>query len=77
MTAPREKTPAEFTKDMDEGQGAGPGAPETVEPRTGRPGAGGHGPKGPGGAAPEKPDAPDTGGDAPGGDADEGRRARG
>ena len=47
-------SPAEFTRRMDEGEGAGPDAPETVEPRTGRPGAGGHGPKGPGGAGPEK-----------------------
>lgn len=63
MTAAREKTPAEFTKDMDEGEGAGPGSPETAEPRTGRPGSAGHGPKGPGGAAPEKVTPPDTGGD--------------
>jgi hypothetical protein len=34
----------------DDGEtGAGPGAPETVEPTQGRPGAGGHGPAGPGG----------------------------
>jgi hypothetical protein len=57
----REKTPAEFTKDMPEddpagGSGAGPGSPETAEPRTGRPGAGGKGPdaEGPGGAAPQR-----------------------
>jgi len=34
---------------LPEGEGAGPGAPETAEPVTGRPGAGGHGPPGPGG----------------------------
>jgi hypothetical protein len=43
-------SPAEFTRRMPEGEGAGPGAPETIEPTTGRPGAGGHGPPGgPGG----------------------------
>jgi hypothetical protein len=43
------------------GDGAGPGAPETVEPRTGRPGAGGEGPDGeaPGGAAPQRKDQPE------------------
>lgn len=65
----REKTPAQFTKDMDEGEGAGPGAPETDTPRTGRPSAGGHGPKGPGGAGPERPSPPDAGAADP--DADE------
>ncbi|MGE0027469.1 MAG: hypothetical protein AB7O78_06890 [Thermoleophilia bacterium] len=61
MGEKREKTPAEFTKDMPEddpagGSGAGPGAPETVEPRTGRPGNAGTGPDGnaPGGAAPQR-----------------------
>jgi hypothetical protein len=34
---------------MPEGERAGPDAPETVEPTTGRLGAGGHGPDGPGG----------------------------
>lgn len=61
----REKTPAEFTKDMEEGEGAGPGAPETDTPRTGRPGAGGHGPKGPGGAGPERPSPAEPGTPAP------------
>jgi hypothetical protein len=57
--------PGEFTRRMDEGEGAGPGAPETQEPRQGRPGAGGHGPKGPGGAGPERVDPPqETGDDA-------------
>ncbi len=37
----------EFIKRLPEGEGAGPGAPETVEPRTGRPGAGGRGPQPP------------------------------
>jgi hypothetical protein len=34
-----EKTPAEFTRDMpdEDGEGAGPDAPETVEPTQGRP----------------------------------------
>jgi hypothetical protein len=41
-----ELTPDEFTRRMPEGEGAGPGAPETVEPVTGRPGAAGHGPRG-------------------------------
>jgi hypothetical protein len=45
------KRPGEFVRDMPEGESAGPGAPETVEPTTGRPGAGGHGPQGPGGPA--------------------------
>ena len=44
----------EFVRRMPEGEGAGPGAPETEEPVQGRPGAGGHGPTdGPGGAAME------------------------
>jgi hypothetical protein len=44
----------EFVRRMPEGESAGPGAPETVEPVQGRPGAGGHGPSdGPGGAAME------------------------
>jgi hypothetical protein len=44
----------EFIRRMPEGEGAGPGAPETDEPVQGRPGAGGHGPTdGPGGAAME------------------------
>lgn len=53
----RDLTPAEFTRlhgeDEDAaGPGAGPGAPETVEPVQGRPGPGGHGPDdGPGGPA--------------------------
>lgn len=51
MPEQRPKTPAEFTKDMPEddpagGSGAGPGSPETAEPRTGRPGNAGHGPDG-------------------------------
>ena len=62
--AAREKTPAEFTKDMDEGEGAGPGSPETAEPRTGRPGAGGHGPKGPAAPGPVKVSPADAGGEA-------------
>jgi hypothetical protein len=45
-------SPREFVERMPEGESAGPGAPETVEPTTGRPGAGGHGPEGgPGGPA--------------------------
>ena len=70
MGEQRGKTPAEFTKDMPEddvsgGSGAGPGAPETVEPRTGRPGDGGHGPDGagPGGAAPQRPAESEDGDD--------------
>jgi hypothetical protein len=66
MADQKGKSPAEFTKDMPEehaaaGDGAGPGAPETVEPRTGRPGAGGEGPDGeaPGGAAPQRKDQPE------------------
>lgn len=47
------KSPREFVQDMPEGESAGPGAPETVEPTTGRPGAAGHGPQGPGGPAME------------------------
>jgi hypothetical protein len=47
----RTKSPREFVLDMPEGESAGPGAPETVEPTTGRPGPGGHGPGGPGGPA--------------------------
>ena len=44
----------EFVRRMPEGEGAGPGAPETDEPVQGRPGAGGHGPTdGPGGSGPE------------------------
>jgi len=44
--------PAEFTRRTPEGESAGPGAPETVEPTLGRPGAGGHGSTaGPGGPA--------------------------
>jgi hypothetical protein len=65
------KTPAEFTKDMPEddpahGAGAGPGAPETDEPRTGRPSAGGHGPDaaGPGGAGMQRPGEQDDAADA-------------
>lgn len=56
-------TPEEFVKRMPEGEGAGPGAPETEEPVQGRPGAGGHGPgDGPGGPAPEgMGDAPPEG----------------
>jgi hypothetical protein len=49
----RTKSPGEFVGDMPEGQSAGPGAPETMEPTTGRPGAGGHGRGGPGGPAME------------------------
>lgn len=41
----------ELISRMPEGEGAGPGAPETIEPTQGRPGAGGHGPTGPGGPA--------------------------
>lgn len=37
----------QFIKRLPEGEGAGPGAPETDEPRGGRPGAGGHGPRPP------------------------------
>src|SRR5689334_6676928 len=48
----RDLSPREFTERMPEGESAGPGAPETMEPTTGRPGAGGHGPSGgPGGPA--------------------------
>jgi hypothetical protein len=46
-------TPAEMVRRMPEdpdGTGAGPGAPETVEPVQGRPGPRGHGPTGPGGS---------------------------
>lgn len=50
-------TPAEFTKRMPEGEGAGPDAPETLEPRQGHedPDAGPGGPamKGLGGSGPE------------------------
>jgi hypothetical protein len=46
---PRPISPAEFTRRLPEGWGAGPGAPETDDPRGGRPGAGGHGPQ------PERP----------------------
>jgi hypothetical protein len=35
----RTKSPGEFVRDMPEGESAGPGAPETVEPTTGRPAA--------------------------------------
>lgn len=55
MTEPggrtRDVSPREFVEAMPEGESAGPGAPETIEPTTGRPGAGGHGPSGPGGPA--------------------------
>ncbi len=49
-------SPAEFTKRMPEGEGAGPDAPETVEPTQGREEE--HGPGGPameglGGSGPE------------------------
>ena len=40
-------TPAEFTRRMPEGEGAGPGAPETEEPTQGREGDGSTGPGGP------------------------------
>ncbi len=70
MGEQREKTPAEFTKDMPEehpaaGSAAGPGSPETVEPRTGRPGPGGGGPDGeaPGGAAPQREEQSEDAGD--------------
>jgi hypothetical protein len=58
MVQQRAKTPAEFVLDMPEemdaaGPGAGPGAPETVEPRTGRPGNAGHGPAGERDSAPQ------------------------
>jgi len=58
MVQQRAKTPAEFVLDMPEemesaGLGAGPGAPETVEPRTGRPGNAGHGPAGERDSAPQ------------------------
>lgn len=49
-------TPAEFTKAMPEGESAGPGAPETVEPTQGREeeeGPGGPAMKGIGGSGPE------------------------
>jgi hypothetical protein len=36
MSEPRKKDPAEFTRDMPEGEGAGEGAPETDEPVQGR-----------------------------------------
>ncbi|MDX6554734.1 MAG: hypothetical protein QOD86_929 [Miltoncostaeaceae bacterium] len=46
---------------MPEGEGAGPNAPETVEPVQGRPGAGGHGPTdGPGGPAMQGMDEGET-----------------
>ena len=58
MVQQRAKTPAEFVLDMPEemesaGAGAGPDAPETIEPRTGRPGAAGHGPADQRDAAPQ------------------------
>ena len=58
MAEQRAKTPAEFVMDMPEemesaGPGAGPDAPETIEPRTGRPGAAGHGPADQRDAAPQ------------------------
>lgn len=40
-------SPAEFTKRMPEGEGAGPGAPETIEPTQGRPQDASEGPGGP------------------------------
>lgn len=40
----RRKDPAEFTRDMPEGEGAGEGAPETDEPVQGRSGRGPGGP---------------------------------
>ena len=40
-------TPAEFTKRMPEGESAGPGAPETMEPTQGRERSGSTGPGGP------------------------------
>jgi hypothetical protein len=43
--ADERKTPAEFTRDMPEGEGAGPDAPETLEATQGRPP--GEGPGGP------------------------------
>jgi len=40
-------SPAEFTKRMPEGESAGPGAPETIEPTQGRPKDASTGPGGP------------------------------
>jgi hypothetical protein len=46
------ESPEQFTKEMPEGEGGGPGAPETVEPTQGRPSADGRGAEGdPGGPA--------------------------
>ncbi len=53
-------SPAEFTKRMPEGEGAGPGAPETDEPVQGRDpdaqGRGGPAPRGVGRDAPREED---------------------
>jgi hypothetical protein len=49
----------EMIRRLPEGDGAGPGSPETAEPVTGRPGAGGHGPPGPGGLAATRGLVPD------------------
>lgn len=45
--APAPISREEFIRRLPEGEGAGPGAPETDDPRGGRPGAGGHGPRPP------------------------------
>lgn len=58
----KELTPAEFTRQMpDEEDGAGPGAPETVEPLRGGPGDGSTRPKHP---RPESEEDPSQGGEA-------------